>query len=164
MNVRIFTGAHPIEKKALILPNCFSTTGKTAPAEKQFIINDILEALKLRHQSLELVSWDHQPSSSGRVFRQRSIHPPRSWAHSCLLLAPRSIKDDQLSDGCLVAGCLRLEPVLCSEGDGCDLATAIMDLNAYWMRKWLLLHQVKTLFSLSPCFPTCRTVDTVEVL
>lgn len=72
-----------------------------------------------KHQGLKLVSWDQQPSSSGRSF-QTVIHistafmstllPPFSRQFNTQPSTARSIKDDQLldslSDRRLVAGCL----------------------------------------------------------
>lgn len=59
----------------------------------------------------------------------------------------RSIKDDQLldslSDRCLAAGCLSLESSRCPEGDRYDLARALLDSSAKWVKKLLLFHHVE---------------------
>lgn len=60
-----------------------------------------------------------------------TLLPPFSRPFNSQSSTARSIKDDQLldslSDRCLVAEYLSFEPPQCPEGDGFDLASALLD-------------------------------------
>jgi len=103
--------------------------------------------IKSTSQTWALGSKDGFLRSAAIIFRQSfqtAIHmstaimskelPPFCRPLNTPASTARSIKEDQLldslSDRCLVAGCLSLEPFPCPEGERYDLATALLDSSA----------------------------------